>query len=92
VTVRIGAYRFDRVDYDALGDVLYLRVAEATPEAKTYGTPEGHGVSFDDSGDVIGLTIVNAKWLIERDGKITITVPSLIEATAEELAPALSAT
>jgi hypothetical protein len=40
---------------------------------------------------VIGLTIVNARWLIERDGKITITVPSLIEATAEELAPALSA-
>jgi hypothetical protein len=33
---------------------------------------------------------VNAKWLVERDGKVTITVPELIETSAETLAPALS--
>jgi hypothetical protein len=39
---------------------------------------------------VIGITIVNAKWLAERDGKVTITMPDQIETTAEELAPALT--
>ncbi|MDQ2759992.1 MAG: hypothetical protein M3Y17_06035 [Actinomycetota bacterium] len=40
---------------------------------------------LDQQGNVIGITIVNAKWLIERDGKIAITVPSCIEASAEDL-------
>ena len=48
-------------------------------------------MSFDADGTEVGITIVNAKWLLERDGKITITAPSRIETNAEELAPALSA-
>jgi hypothetical protein len=40
---------------------------------------------------VIGITIINAKWLLERDGKITVTVPSLIETNADDLAEALAA-
>jgi len=48
-------------------------------------------VRFDEQGDVIGITIVNAKWLIERDGKIAITVPSRIETTADDLAAAFQA-
>jgi len=24
---------------------------------------------------MIGLTIINARWLLDRDGKITITIP-----------------
>ncbi len=45
---------------------------------------------MDHSGQLIGLTIVNAKWLVERDGKITVTVPSLIETNADDLAAALA--
>ncbi len=45
---------------------------------------------MDHSGQLIGLTIVNAKWLVERNGKITVTVPSLIEANAADLAAALA--
>jgi uncharacterized protein YuzE len=33
-------------------------------------------VRLDDDGDIIGITIVNAKWLVEHNGKITITVPT----------------
>lgn len=90
MTVRIGDYEFDHVSYDARGDVLYLRAGESRPAASTYGTPEGHAVRFDEAGNVIGITIVNAKWLIDRDGKITITVPELIETPAEDLGPALA--
>jgi uncharacterized protein YuzE len=92
MTVTIGQYEFGQVSYDAKADVLYLRIGDPRPAASTYGTPEGHAVRFDESGRVIGITIVNAKWLLERDGKVGITVPSLIETRAEDLAPALVAT
>lgn len=91
MTITVGPYRFDHANYDELGDVLYLRLGEVQPAADAFGTPEGHAVRFDDQGTVIGITIVNARWLIDRDGKILITVPSMpstIEASADDLAPA----
>ncbi len=45
---------------------------------------------MDHDRQVIGITIVNAKWLVERDGTITVTVPSLIETNADALAAALA--
>jgi uncharacterized protein YuzE len=68
-----------------------LRAGESRPVADTFGTPEGHAVRFDEDCNVIGITIVNAKWLLDRDGKIGITVPEVIETSAYELAPALRA-
>jgi uncharacterized protein YuzE len=91
MTVSIGPYRFDSAIYDSQGDVLYLRVGESREAATTFGTPEGHAVRFDDDGNVIGITIVNAKWLLERHGKLTVTVASRVEATADEIGPALTA-
>lgn len=90
MTVSIGSYEFDLVHYDARGDVLYLQVSGSGPEARTDVTPEGHAVTWDGSGNVIGITIVNARWLLERDRKITLSVPSVIEAAAEDLEPALT--
>jgi hypothetical protein len=40
---------------------------------------------------VIGITIVNAKWLLDRDGGLSVTVPSRMETDAGELARALAA-
>jgi uncharacterized protein YuzE len=91
MTVHVGPYEFDHVSYDNDGDVLYLRRGEQQAAADTFGTPEGHAVRLDGDGDVIGITIVNAKWLLERDGKINVTVPSLIETNTDELAEALAA-
>jgi uncharacterized protein YuzE len=90
MTVHVGPYEFDHVSYDSDGDVLYLRRGEQQEAAETFGTPEGHAVRLDKNGEVIGITIVNAKWLVERDGKITVTVPSLIETNADDLAEALA--
>ena len=91
MTVHIGPYEFDQVSYDSDGDVLYLRRGERQEAAETFSTPEGHAVRMDGGGQIIGITIVNAKWLVERDGKITVTVPSLIETNADDLAAVLAA-
>jgi uncharacterized protein YuzE len=90
MTVRIGHYEFDNVSYDAHGDVLYLSIGKPRAATQTYASPEGHAVRMSEDGDVIGITIVNAKWLADRDGKVTITLPSVIETSAEALAPALA--
>jgi uncharacterized protein YuzE len=90
MTVHVGPYEFDHVSYDSEGDVLYLRRGEQQPAADTFGTPEGHAVRLDESGEVVGITIVNAKWLLERDGTITVTVPNLIETNPDDLAQALA--
>jgi hypothetical protein len=52
---------------------------------------------FDHAGEIIGIMIVNAKWLAERDGQITVTIPEStstrgrLETSAEDLAPVLAA-
>jgi hypothetical protein len=40
---------------------------------------------------VIGLTVLGARQALERDGRLSITVPETIETTAEDLAAALAA-
>jgi hypothetical protein len=40
---------------------------------------------------VVGLTVLGARALLDRDGHLAITVPKTVETTAEQLAPALSA-
>lgn len=89
MTVRIGSHEFDHFRYDREADVLYLRRGRKRDAASTFGTPEGHAVRMDEDGTVIGMTLVNARWLIERDGRIVVTVPERIESTASDLAAAL---
>jgi uncharacterized protein YuzE len=91
VTIRIGPLVFDHADYDADGDVLYLHVG--VPQAgEGEETPEGHVVRFAPGTQrIVGLTIINAKHVIDRDGRLVVTVPETVEASADELAPALQA-
>jgi uncharacterized protein YuzE len=95
--VRIGSYEFDSVIYDADVDVLYLRRGTPRSARETLASPEGHAIRLDEAGEIIGITVVSAKWLTERDGQITVTVPEStcaverLEAPAEELASALAA-
>lgn len=64
--VHVGPYEFDHVSYDSDGDVLYLRRGERQEAAETFSTPEGHAVRMDESRELVGITIVNAKWLAKR--------------------------
>ena len=82
MTVTVGAIRFDHVDYDRDADVLYLSVGPPAVPADSYGTPEGHNVRYGADGSVVGLTLVNARWLLERDGEIGVTIPGRVSADA----------
>ena len=90
MNIIIDGLAFDRADYDADGDVLYLARGESSPAADAALTPEGHGVRYGADGQVMGVTIVNARWLLERDGHLTITLPHAVRVEARELASALS--
>lgn len=91
MTVTIGSLTFDHATYDDRGDVLYLHAGEPQVAADSEATPEGHVLRFNDRGEVIGLTIINAKWLLQRDHAINITIPEHIAVTPDTLAEALAA-
>jgi uncharacterized protein YuzE len=75
MTVTIAGVEFDRVTYDDDADVLYLWRGEPRIPADSDASPEGHFLQFGDDGVVIAITIVNARWLLDEDGKIVITLP-----------------
>ena len=61
-------------------------------EAEGEETPEGHVLRFEPGTQrVVGLTVINARSVIDRDGRLIVTVPETVEASADELAPALAA-
>jgi uncharacterized protein YuzE len=91
VDIKIGPLVFDKAEYDSEGDVLYLHVG-LPQEAEGEETPEGHVLRFEPGTQrIIGLTVINARWLLDRDGRLTVTIPETVEACADELAPALTA-
>jgi uncharacterized protein YuzE len=82
---------FDHADYDAENDVLYLHVG-APQAAEGEETPEGHVVRYaPGTSRIVGLTVLGAQRVLERHGRLSVTVPDTVETTAEQLAPALAA-
>ena len=91
MSVRLGGIEFDNVDYDREVDVLYLHVGEPSTAVDWDESPEGHHLRFGADGKLVGITIVNARWLLDEDGVIVITLPERrIEARdlGDVLAPA----
>jgi uncharacterized protein YuzE len=89
MNLKIDGIIFDRADYDADGDVLYLARGTTSRASDAALTPEGHGVRYDSDGEVIGVTIINARRIVEHDGHLTITLPHAVRVEAGELAAAL---
>jgi len=75
MSVHLGPYTFDHISYDADGDVLYLSIGQPRAAADAEETPEGHVVRYDDSDQVVGITLVNAKWLLDRNETLSVTFP-----------------
>ncbi len=90
MTVTVAGTSFDKHEYDERGDVLYLSVGDPREAFRTVATPEGHAVDYDEVGTVIGMVLVNVRFLLDRDGAITITVPP-DRVGAEQIEPALIA-
>jgi uncharacterized protein YuzE len=78
MSVTIAGIDFAYHDYDDRGDVLYLSVdgydAGGLPP-RADASPEGHAIEWDIHGRVIAITVVNVRWLIDRDGELRITWP-----------------
>lgn len=55
--------------------VLYLAVGEPRAAADSLVTPEGHVLRYGESGDLIGVTVINAKWLADRDDGLHVSLP-----------------
>jgi uncharacterized protein YuzE len=91
VNIEIGPLSFDHAAYDAENDVLYLHVGE--PQAgEGEETPEGHVLRYaPGTNQVVGLTMLGARQILQRDGRLAITVPETVEKTVKDLAPALAA-
>jgi uncharacterized protein YuzE len=77
VKITIGSLDFDNASYDAVGDVLYLHIGEPQAAGESEETPEGHVVRYDEDGRVIGVTLVSARWLMDREGGVTLTLPEI---------------
>lgn len=90
MTVTIADIPFDRVSYDREADVLYLHVGDPSTAVDFDGTPEGHHLRFDSAGRLVGITIVGAQWQLDRNGRISITLPERIEVGADVLGQALA--
>jgi uncharacterized protein YuzE len=90
MALMIGDITFDRVQYDAEADVLYLHVGDPSAAVDFDETAEGHAVRFDRQGNVIGLMLVRPKRLLEQNGelRVTLAAPSVLQ--AKDLAPALT--
>ena len=84
MTISVAHLEFDHVTYDADADVLYLAIGEPREAADQVVTRDGHLLRYDGRGELIGITLVNAKWLAERDGVINASFPI----PAEKLVPA----
>lgn len=75
MSIEIAGITFDHVRYDADGDVLYLHHGDSSTAADFDASPEGHALRFDSRGNLVGMTILNARWLLDHEGEIRITVP-----------------
>jgi hypothetical protein len=92
VNLQIGPVVFDHADYDAEHDVLYLSIGEPQP-ADSDETPEGHAIRYvPGTNRIVGLTLLGPRRIIEREGKLTVTFPEMVETrNAEEVADLLIA-
>lgn len=86
----IAGIEFDHHDYDPRGDVLYLSVGEPRPAAHGLETDEGHDVRYDEDWNVIGLTLLNVRWTLDREGSLTLSWPP-VKLDAEQLDGVLAA-
>ena len=93
MSIEIAGIIFDRVRYDTDGDVLYLPTATHRPRPNSTPPPRGHALRFDADGQLVGVTLLNARWLLDHDGeiKLTASMPEQMHLAAEQLQDVLVA-
>jgi uncharacterized protein YuzE len=75
VTVKLAGIEFDNVFYDREVDVLYLHVGDPASAVDWVDSAEGDGLRYGSDGALVGITILNARSRLDRDGKVMLTLP-----------------
>jgi uncharacterized protein YuzE len=91
MSVTIDNITFDRVSYDADGDVLYLHKGEPSTAVDFGSTPEGHALRFNAAGEIVGITLVSPRHWLDQYGKLPITLPHHVDLDAAAVDQALLA-
>jgi hypothetical protein len=74
VALAIDGVVFDRYHYDEVGDVLCFHAGPAKWAVDFDETVEDHHLRFDEEGNLLSLMICNARWLLDREGAIPVTL------------------
>jgi hypothetical protein len=74
VDLTIDEVAFDRYHYYEEGDVLCFHTGPAEWAVDFDETVEDHHLRFNASGRLLSLSILNARWLLDRDGAIDVTL------------------
>jgi hypothetical protein len=71
--------------------VLYLAQGDPARSVDFDETPEGHAVSFDENGDLVGLTLIDIRRLLdEAQGELRLELPAKASPADLKLALALA--
>ena len=55
-------------------------------------TPEGHVIRYaPGTQQIAGLTMLGPRRILERDGRIVVTMPEVVETITDDVSPALAA-
>lgn len=90
MTVTISGHTFDPVRYDVDADVLYLDIGAPARAVEFEESPEGHALRLDGERRLVGVTIVNVRWLLDHDGALAISLPERVEVGRDALGDALA--
>lgn len=91
MNVTIGSHTFTAADYDQEGDVLFLYNADPALADSSDATPEGDCVSYDHQGQLISIEITNARYRLEHDGQIKLTIPERLNLAGDTAAQLVAA-
>jgi uncharacterized protein YuzE len=82
----LAGITFDQVVYDEDGDVLYLHVGDPSTAVDFDESPEGHAIRFDAQGNVVGITLVRPRHLMELGEPVVVTIPTPERITVDAVA------
>lgn len=77
VRVVVAGVELDNATYDAETDTAYyFRGGQPAEAAYSVETPEGHILRYSPTDELVGMTLLCARAIYERDGgNIRVTIP-----------------
>ena len=76
MALRAGPLTFGYATYDESSDVLHAGFEPQRRQGTRERTPEGDFLRYDEAGRFVGITLVNPRARLEREGFVHLTLPS----------------